>query len=124
VTGSDDARRTVLDAVDHGSIPPGGPSELASRGLVNEAPAGYWERWEGKAAKRIRATQPPPASSVRPEVQAEAGLQVELGRLARARGLTIAELERLAIQDGLRPREKWRTVIRTEDLVRWGRRAT
>ena len=37
-----------------GPIPSGGPGELARFGLLEEAPAGYWERWAERSAERIR----------------------------------------------------------------------
>jgi hypothetical protein len=51
---SDEIHRQVLAAIKAGRIPPGGPSELAAYGLVNDAPAGYWERWTARAVERIR----------------------------------------------------------------------
>jgi hypothetical protein len=49
---ADDVRRRVLDAIASGRIPRGGPSELAAHGLLDEVPAGYWER--RVVAARIR----------------------------------------------------------------------
>lgn len=51
--GPDAIRRTVLDAIARGDIPAGGPSELAARDLVDDAPARYWQRWSDDAAARI-----------------------------------------------------------------------
>jgi hypothetical protein len=51
---ADEISRQVLAAIEAGRIPPGGPSELAAYGLVNDAPAGYWERWTARAVERIR----------------------------------------------------------------------
>ena len=50
----DAIRRAVLDAIARGDIPAGGPSELAARDLVDDAPARYWQRWADDAAARIR----------------------------------------------------------------------
>ena len=47
-------RRQVLEAVERGDIPRGGPSELAAYDLIEDVPAGYWERWTARAAERIR----------------------------------------------------------------------
>jgi hypothetical protein len=51
---ADEVRRQVLEAIDSGRIPRGGPSELAAFGLLDDVPAGYWERWTAEAAERIR----------------------------------------------------------------------
>jgi hypothetical protein len=51
----DGIRRQVLTAVAEGKIPAGGPSELAARDLIDQAPDGYFERWSHDAAERIRA---------------------------------------------------------------------
>jgi hypothetical protein len=48
-------RRQVLASVAEGKIPAGGPSELAARDLIDQAPGGYFERWSHDAAERIRA---------------------------------------------------------------------
>jgi hypothetical protein len=57
VTG-DEVRRQVLEAVERGELPPGGPSELAARDLTADAPAGYWRRYSAEACARIRADRP------------------------------------------------------------------
>lgn len=51
---ADDIRREVLDAVQRGDIPRGGPSELAARDLIDDCPAGYWQRYIAEATARIR----------------------------------------------------------------------
>jgi len=51
---SDEVRRRVLEAVERGHLPRGGPSELAARDLIEHVPAGYWAKWTREAAKRIR----------------------------------------------------------------------
>ena len=53
--GPDSVRQAVLAAITRGLIPLGGPSELAARGLVEEAPAAYWHSWSCEAVERIRA---------------------------------------------------------------------
>jgi hypothetical protein len=50
---SEEVRRQVLDAIDNGQVPRGGPSELAAYGLLDDVPVGYWERWTTAAAARI-----------------------------------------------------------------------
>jgi hypothetical protein len=52
-----EVREAALDAIASGRIPPGGPSELAARGLLDDAPDGYWERWTLEAAERIRSQE-------------------------------------------------------------------
>jgi hypothetical protein len=47
-----DHRARVLDAVAHGELPAGGPSEMAARD--QQMDAAYWERWSEQAAERIR----------------------------------------------------------------------
>ena len=32
---------------------PGGPSEIAAYGLVDDVPVGYWERWSAKVVERV-----------------------------------------------------------------------
>ena len=49
-----EARRRVLRAIERGEIPSGGPSELAAYELLDDVPAGYWERWSQGAVERIR----------------------------------------------------------------------
>lgn len=49
-----EVRRRVLEAIERGEIPAGGPSELAAYDLLDDVPADYWERWSQEAAKRIR----------------------------------------------------------------------
>ena len=49
-----EVRRKVLEAVERGDLPRGGPSELAAHDLVDEAPPGYFERWSQDSAERIR----------------------------------------------------------------------
>jgi anti-sigma factor RsiW len=60
---SDQLRRQVLDAIARGELPSGGPSELAARDLLDDAPAAYWERWAADTAARIRARLPEPAAT-------------------------------------------------------------
>ena len=48
-------RRRVLEAIEAGEIPPGGPSELAAYDLLDDVPAGYWERWSKRSVERITA---------------------------------------------------------------------
>lgn len=50
----DAVRRQVLEAVERGDLPRGGPSELAARDLIDHAPASYWTTWTREAAERIR----------------------------------------------------------------------
>jgi hypothetical protein len=51
---ADEVRKQVLDAIESGRIPRGGPSELAAHGLLDDAPPGYLERWAAAAVERIR----------------------------------------------------------------------
>ena len=51
----DHARQRVLEAVEAGRLPRGGPSHLAALNLLDDMPPGYWERWGEHAAERIRA---------------------------------------------------------------------
>jgi hypothetical protein len=51
----EEVRRQVLQAIERGEIPMGGPSEIAAYGLIDEVPRDYWERWNGDAAARIKA---------------------------------------------------------------------
>jgi hypothetical protein len=46
-------RRQVLQAVERGDVPRGGPSELAAYDLIDETPVGYFEPWAQEAAERI-----------------------------------------------------------------------
>jgi hypothetical protein len=55
-------RRTVIAAVESGDIRRGGPSELAAHDLLDDVPAGYWERWNAAAIERIRKQLVGPAS--------------------------------------------------------------
>lgn len=50
-----DVQNAVAAAVDRGELPPGGPSEAAAQGLLDQLPDGYWQRWSEDAAERIRA---------------------------------------------------------------------
>ncbi len=50
----DDVQIAVATAIDRGEIPRGGPSEAAARGLLDQLPAGYWDRWSDGTADRIR----------------------------------------------------------------------
>ncbi len=54
-----DIAREVLAAVDRGEIPRGGPSEAAARGLLDQLPAGYWDRWSEDTIDRIRRSVTP-----------------------------------------------------------------
>jgi hypothetical protein len=58
VTRAETARE-VLAAVDRGEIPRGGPSEAAARGLLDQLPDSYWDRWSEGAADRIRHSVTP-----------------------------------------------------------------
>jgi hypothetical protein len=49
-----ESRRRLLEAIDRGEIPHGGPSELAAHDLLDDVPAGYWERWAEGSVERIR----------------------------------------------------------------------
>jgi hypothetical protein len=49
----EEIRRRVLEAVERGKLPRGGPSHLAA--LDRKESADYWERWSIRAAARIRA---------------------------------------------------------------------
>jgi hypothetical protein len=49
-----EARQRVLEAIEEGRIPKGGPSELAAHELLDDVPASYWERWSEGALERIR----------------------------------------------------------------------
>ena len=51
--------RVVLAAVDRGEIPRRGPSEAAARELLDQLPAGYWDRWSEDTADRIRRAVTP-----------------------------------------------------------------
>ncbi len=51
----DDHKRAIREATRRGDISAGGPSEIAAYGLLDAAPAGYWENWSERAAERIRA---------------------------------------------------------------------
>ena len=48
-------RRQVLEAIERGEIPKGGPSELAAYHLLDDVPEGYWERWMKRSVQRITA---------------------------------------------------------------------
>ena len=52
---TDEVRRHVIDAVEAGRLPRGGPSDAAARRLLDELPRDCWERWGNAAAERIRA---------------------------------------------------------------------
>ena len=52
---SDEVRRHVVDAIQAGRLPRGGPSDAAVHDLLDELPGGYWERWSDAAAERVRA---------------------------------------------------------------------
>jgi hypothetical protein len=51
---TDEISRKVLEAVERGELPRGGPSHIAARALCEDTPPGYFERWSEKAAERIR----------------------------------------------------------------------
>ncbi len=51
--------REVLAAVDRGETPRGGPSEAAARDMLDQLPAGYWDRWSEDTADRIRRSVTP-----------------------------------------------------------------
>ncbi len=55
---ADEIRARVIAAVEAGQLPRGGPSDAAAHNLLDDLPAGYWERWGDAAAKRIRAQRP------------------------------------------------------------------
>jgi hypothetical protein len=55
----DDVQRAVAAAVDRGEIPRGGPSEAAARDMLDQIPAGYWDRWSEDTADRIRRSVTP-----------------------------------------------------------------
>ncbi len=55
----DDVQRAVAAAVDRGEIPRGGPSEAAARDMLDQLPAGYWDRWSEDTADRIRRSVTP-----------------------------------------------------------------
>jgi hypothetical protein len=48
-------RELVLDAVEDGILPRGGPSDAAAHDLLDAIPPGYWACWSSGAAGRIRA---------------------------------------------------------------------
>lgn len=50
----EEIRRQVLEAVERGEIPKGGPSELAAYDLLDDVPDVYWERWSKQSVERIR----------------------------------------------------------------------
>jgi hypothetical protein len=50
----EEARRQVLEAIERGEVPKGGPSELAAYDLLDDVPPAYWERWSRGAVERIR----------------------------------------------------------------------
>jgi hypothetical protein len=52
---TDPARQRVLDAVETGKLPRGGPSHLAALGMLDEFPEKYWQDWNAASAERIRA---------------------------------------------------------------------
>jgi hypothetical protein len=49
-----EARRRVLEAIERGEIPKGGPSELAAYDLLDDVPEGYWDRWSAESVERIQ----------------------------------------------------------------------
>jgi hypothetical protein len=53
-----DVRRRVLDAIERGDLPRGGPSELAAHDLLDEVPEGYFERWLAQAVGRMAGGKP------------------------------------------------------------------
>jgi hypothetical protein len=53
-----DVRRRVLDAIERGDLPRGGPSELAAHDLLHEVPEGYFERWLAQAVGRMAGGKP------------------------------------------------------------------
>ena len=54
----DEIQRRVIDAVEAGRLPRGGPSEACAHDLLDDLPDGYFERWANAAAERIRAQRP------------------------------------------------------------------
>lgn len=71
---ADETRRQVLAAINAGRIPRGGPSELAAHDLIDEVPAGYWERWTTGAAERVREQmRSAPCTCARPATPADDG---------------------------------------------------
>lgn len=54
----DEIRRRVIDALEAGRLPRGGPSDAAAHDLFGELPGDYWERWGAAAAERMRARRP------------------------------------------------------------------
>ena len=51
-------RSHVIDAVEGGRLPRGGPSDAAAHNLLDDLPDGYWQGWSDDAAARIRAQRP------------------------------------------------------------------
>ena len=52
--GPAEVRQRVLEAIERGEIPKGGPSELAAYDLLDDVPPAYWGRWSQGAVERIR----------------------------------------------------------------------
>jgi hypothetical protein len=50
----EDIRRCVLEAVERGDLPRGGPSHLAALDELDTVGAEYWARWSAAATDRIR----------------------------------------------------------------------
>lgn len=59
----DDVQNAVAAAVDRGELPPGGPSDAAAHGLLDQLPPGYWEQWSEATAARIRRAALPAGSA-------------------------------------------------------------
>jgi len=54
-----EVQRAVRAAIAAGDMPPGGPSEAAAYDMLDQLPAGYWDRWSEDAADRIRRSVTP-----------------------------------------------------------------
>ena len=63
-------RRRVLEAVERGEIPPGGPSELAAWDLLDDVPPAYLERWSQGSVERIREQTRKATTKYDPEEEA------------------------------------------------------
>jgi len=65
---------------------PGGPSDFAARGLIDDAPRGYFDRWSAEVADRIRAATRPPRCCCQTPAELDAA-----GRCTRCYGWPEAE---------------------------------
>jgi hypothetical protein len=78
---ADPVRQRVLDAVEAGRLPRGGPSHLAALDMVDEFPEKYWHDWNDACAERIRSRAQHPRCRCGSFAEPEAD-----GRCARCAG--------------------------------------